>query len=51
MPKREEQTIQCLKEKDKQYNAYKKKRTNNTMPKREEQTIQCLKEKNKQYNA
>ena len=47
MSERKGQTIQCLKEKDKQYNV-RKKRTNNTMSERKGQ---CLKEKDKQYNV
>ena len=50
MSERKGQTIQCLKEKDNQYNV-RKKRTNNTMSERKGQTIQCLKEKDKQYNV
>jgi hypothetical protein len=50
MPKEKEQTIQCQKRKDRQYNA-KRERTDNTMPKEKEQTIQCQKRKDRQYNA
>ena len=39
MAKRKRQTIQCPKEKDRQYNDQKKK-TDNTMAKRKRQTIQ-----------
>jgi hypothetical protein len=49
MTKREEQTTQWPKEKNKQHNDQ-KRRTNNTMAKREEQTTQWPKEKNKQHN-
>jgi hypothetical protein len=50
MAKREEQTTQWPKEKNKQHNGQ-KRRTNNTMTKREEQTTQWPKEKNKQHNG
>ena len=50
MAKREEQTTQWPKEKNKQHNDQ-KRRTNNTMTKREEQTTQWPKEKNKQHNG
>jgi hypothetical protein len=50
MSERKGQTIQCQKEKDKQYNV-RKKRTINTMSERKGQTIQCPKEKDKQYNV
>ena len=50
MSERKGQSIQCPKEKDKQYNV-RKKRTINTMSERKGQTIQCLKEKDNQYNV
>jgi hypothetical protein len=50
MIKRKRQTIQWLKEKDRQYNDQKKK-TDNTMIKRKRQTIQWPKEKDRQYNG
>ena len=50
MSERKGQTIQCLKEKDNQYNV-RKKRTNNTMSERKGQTIQCPKEKDNQCNV
>jgi hypothetical protein len=46
MIKRQRQTIQWSKDKDKQYNGQKTK-TNNTMIKRQRQTIQWSKEKTK----
>jgi hypothetical protein len=49
MAKRKRQTIQWLKEKDRQYNDQKKK-TDNTMNKGKRQTIQWSKEKDRQYN-
>jgi hypothetical protein len=50
MIKRQRQTIQWSKDKDKQYNDQKTK-TNNTMIKRQRQTIQWSKDKDKQYNG
>ena len=50
MSERKGKSIQCLKEKDKQYNV-RKKRTINTMSERKGQSIQCLKEKDNQYNV
>jgi hypothetical protein len=48
MIKRKRQTIQWLKEKDRQYNDQKKK-TDNTMTKRKQQTIKRPKEKDRHF--
>jgi hypothetical protein len=50
MAKREGQTTQRPKEKDRQHNGQ-KRRTDNTMAKREGQTTQWPKEKDRQHNG